>query len=236
MLQQHTVKSFDDELRRLHEIILSMGRLAEQQLAGALDALAKGDLALARRVVEADANVDELERQAEAHAIRLLALRQPMAKDLRDIISALKIAAHIERIGDYAKNVAKRTIALAGVAVVPTTSNLSALGEGALSMVKDVVSAYDAGDADKAIDVWKRDRQLDDMYTALVRELMARMVEDARTTSASVHLLATAKNLERIGDHATDIAEDVYFLAAGRRLDAERPKGGLEIDPASQPR
>lgn len=231
MPQQHIVKSFDDELDRLHEIVLRMGRLAEQQLAEALDALAKRDSPHARRVIEADAKVDDLERQAEEHSLRMLALRQPMAKDLRAIVSALKIVAHIERIADYAKNVAKRTLALATTPVVPAVANVPVLGQAALAMVKDVIEAYHTGDADKAVDVWKRDQKLDDVYTALVRELLTLMMEDARTTAANVHLLSMAKNLERIGDHATDIAEDVHFLATGRRLDAERPKGGIEIDP-----
>jgi phosphate transport system protein len=230
MPQKHIVKSFDAELDRLHEIVLEMGRLAEEQLVEALEALGKGGSARARRVIEKDAKVDELERQAEEQALRLLALRQPMAKDLRDVVSALKIVSHIERIADYAKNVAKRTIALGTLTVVPALPAVPALGEAARAMVKDIVAAYGSADADKAIEVWKRDQQLDNAYTALVRELLTQMVEDARTTAASVHFLSIAKNLERIGDHATDIAEDVYFLTTGRRLDAERPKGGTELD------
>jgi phosphate transport system protein len=235
MPHQHIVRAFDAELDRLHEIVLRMGGLAGEQLVQALDALAKGKSALARSVIEADTKVDELERQAEEQALRLLALRQPMAKDLRDIVSALKIVSHIERIADYAKNVAKRAIAIGKLTVVPTAAGVPAVGQAALAMVRDVIDAYRSGDAEKAIDVWTRDRQLDDLYTALVRELLAQMVEDARTMSASVHLLSVAKNLERIGDHATDIAEDVHFLATGRRLDAERPKGGTEIDVVDEP-
>jgi phosphate transport system protein len=235
MPQQHTVKSFDDELDRLHDIVLRMGRLAEHQLAEALEVLAKGDSPQARRIIRADAEVDDLERQAEEQSIRMLALRQPMAQDLRAIVSALKIVSHIERIADYAKNVAKRSIALGRTTVVPAVASVPALGRSALAMVRDIVDAYDAGDAGKAVDVWTRDQQLDDMYTALVRELLTLMVEDARTAAANVHLLAVAKNFERIGDHATDIAEDVHFLATGRRLDAERPKGGLEADLGEEP-
>jgi len=230
MPQPHIVKSFDDELYRLHDIVVRMGRLAEEQLVEALAALGKGESARARRVIEGDAKIDELERGAEEQALRLLALRQPMAKDLRAIVSALKIVSHIERIADYAKNVAKRTIALGKLPVIPTATGLSDVGAAALSMVKEIVDAYNTGHADKAIEVWTRDKQLDDLYTALVRELLAQMVEDARTTTACVHFLAIAKNLERIGDHATDIAEDVHFIATGRRLDAERPKGGSEMD------
>jgi len=230
MPQQHIVKSFDAELDRLHEIVLEMGRLAEVQLVEALEALGKGESARARRVIENDAKVDALERRAEEQALRLLALRQPMAKDLRDIVSALKIVSHIERIADYAKNVAKRAIALGKLTIVPALAAIPALGQAALAMVRDINDAYGVGDAEKAIEVWKRDQQLDDAYTGLVRELLTQMVEDARTTAASVHFLSVAKNLERIGDHATDIAEDVYFLATGRRLDAERPKGGTELN------
>jgi phosphate transport system protein len=230
MPQQHIVKSFDAELDRLHEIVVEMGRLTGDQLVQALEALDKGESIRARRVIERDAKVDELERKAEEQALRLLALRQPMAKDLRDIVSALKIVSHIERIADYAKNVAKRSIALGQLAVVPALPAVPSLGAAALAMVRDIVDAYSAADAEKAIEVWKRDQQLDNAYTALVRDLLTQMVEDARTTAASVHLLSIAKNLERIGDHATDIAEDVFFLATGRRLDAERPKGGNEVD------
>jgi phosphate transport system protein len=235
MPQQHIVKSFDAELDRLHEIVLDMGRLAGEQLVEALEALDKGDSVGARRTIEKDVKVDGLERQAEEQALRLLALRQPMAKDLRDIVSALKIVSHIERIADYAKNVAKRSIALGKLTVVPALSAIPALGAAALAMVKDIVDAYGAGDAEKAVEVWKRDQQLDNAYTALVRELLTQMVEDARTTAASIHFLSIAKNLERIGDHATDIAEDVYFLATGRRLDAERPKGDTELNLVQEP-
>jgi len=228
MAPEHIVKSFDDELRHLHLVIARMGGLAEEQLANALAAVSEQDSSLAMRTIEADAKVDELERDADQQVIRLLALRQPVANDLRGILAALKIAAGIERIADYAKNVAKRSVSLNELPTVQPVHSIPRMGKAALAMLKDVLDAYNANDAAKALDVWNRDETLDDLYTSLFRELLTYMMEDARNITPCTHLLFIAKNLERIGDHCTNIAENVYFLVTGRQPGGERPKGGKD--------
>ena len=225
---EHIVRSFDDELRHLHLVIARMGGLAEEQLANALAAVSEQDSSLAVRTIEADAKVDELEREADQQVIRLLALRQPVANDLRQILAALKIAAGIERIADYAKNVAKRSVALNELPAVQPVYSIPRMGKAAIAMLKDVLDAYNANDAAKAMDVWNRDETLDDLYTSLFRELLTYMMEDARNITPCTHLLFIAKNLERIGDHCTNIAENVYFLVTGRKPGGERPKGGKD--------
>jgi phosphate transport system protein len=228
MANEHIVRSFDDELRHLHLVIARMGGIAEDQLANALAAISEQDSALALRAIEADAKVDELEREADQQVIRLLALRQPVANDLRQILAALKIAAAVERIADYAKNVAKRAVSLNELPAVQPVYSIPRMGRAALAMLKDVLDAYNASDAAKAMDVWNRDETLDDLYTSLFRELLTYMMEDARNITPCTHLLFIAKNLERIGDHCTNIAEHVYFLVTGRQPGGERPKGGKD--------
>jgi len=228
MAPEHIVRSFDDELRHLHLVIARMGGLAEEQLANALSAISEQDSSLAMRTIEADAKVDELERDADQQVIRLLALRQPVANDLRGILAALKIAAGIERIADYAKNVAKRAVSLNELPAVQPVHSIPRMGKAALAMLKDVLDAYNANDAAKALEVWNRDETLDDLYTSLFRELLTYMMEDARNITPCTHLLFIAKNLERIGDHCTNIAENVYFLVTGRQPGGERPKGGKD--------
>ena len=225
---EHIVRSFDDELRHLHLVIARMGGLAEEQLANALAAVSEQDSSLAVRTIEADAKVDELEREADQQVIRLLALRQPVANDLRQILAALKIAAGIERIADYAKNVAKRSVALNELPAVQPVYSIPRMGKAAIAMLKDVLDAYNANDAAKAMDVWNRDETLDDLYNSLFRELLTYMMEDARNITPCTHLLFIAKNLERIGDHCTNIAENVYFIVTGRPPGGERPKGGKD--------
>jgi phosphate transport system protein len=238
MASDHIVKSFDEELRNLHLIVARMGGLAEQQLTDALEALAQRNSASALRAIESDPKVDELERDADQQVIRLLALRQPMANDLRNIISAIKIAAAIERIADYAKNVAKRAISLGEMPSVRPAQSVPRIGRTALAMLKDVLDAYNSGDAEKALEVWNRDEQLDALYNSLFRELLTYMMEDARNITPCTHLLFIAKNLERIGDHCTNIAENVYFIVTGRHPGGERPKGGKDelnvVAPAKQ--
>jgi phosphate transport system protein len=228
MSVQHTVKSFDDELRQLHLIVARMGGLAEEQLANALNAISSQDSSLAMQTIEADVKVDELERQADQQVVQLLALRQPLANDLRAIVSALKIALHIERIADYAKNVAKRSISLSELPAVQPVYSIPRIGRAALGMLKDVLDAYNANDPAKALEVWNRDETLDDLYNSLFRELLTYMMEDPRNITPCTHLLFIAKNLERIGDHCTNIAENVYFLVTGRHPGGERPKGGKD--------
>jgi phosphate transport system protein len=225
MASEHIVKSYDEELQRLNKIIIEMGGLAESQLAAAIDSVVRRDSELAANVIEGDAKVDQLERDLDNLAVRLLALRQPMARDLREIVAALKIASDLERICDYAANVAKRSIALAQSPPTHTAHALPRMSRLALLLVKDVIDAYVERDADKAMAVWNRDEELDEMYSSLFREFLTYMMEDPRNIGAYTHLLFMAKNIERIGDHATNIAEDLYYLVHGTPLDQVRPKG-----------
>jgi phosphate transport system protein len=225
MAAEHIIKSYDEELSRLNKIIVEMGGLAESQLAAAIDAVVQRDSDLAARVVEGDAAVDQLERDLDNLAIRLLALRQPMARDLREIVVALKIASDLERICDYAANVAKRSIALSQAPPIQPVYALPRMGRLALLLVKDVIDAYVERDPDKALAVWNRDEELDEMYASIFREFLTYMMEDPRNIGACTHLLFMAKNIERIGDHATNIAENLYYLVHGTPLTQARPKG-----------
>jgi len=225
MAAEHIIKSYDEELERLSNMIVEMGGLAESQLAAAIDVVIQRDSDRAIRVVEGDAQVDQLERDLDNLAIRLLALRQPMARDLREIVAALKIASDLERICDYAANVAKRSIALAQTPPIQPVNALPRMTRLALLLIKDVIDAYVARDADKAFAVWVRDEELDEMYASLFRVLLTYMMEDPRNIGPCTHLLFIAKNIERIGDHATNIAENVYYLVHGIPLDQARPKG-----------
>ncbi len=224
MADEHIVKSYDEQLNRLTNLIGRMGGLAEAQIANAIEAVVRRDTELAASVVEGDQKIDNLERDIDDQAISLLALRQPMARDLRSVVAALRIASDVERIADYAANVAKRAIALSQMAPVRPVHAIPRMGRVVQQMVKDVLDAYAARDVDKAIDVWNRDEELDDMYSSLFRELLTYMMEDPRNITASTHLLFIAKNLERIGDHATNIAETVHFLVRGTQLPPARPK------------
>jgi len=224
-LSEHIVKSYDEELHRLSNTIVEMGGLAESQLASAIEAVEERDSELAARVVEGDTKVDQLERDIDNLGLRLLALRQPVARDLREIFAALKIASDLERIGDYAANVAKRSIALGQSPPVQPVYALPRMAQLAQALVKDVIDAYVAHDADKAYSVWVRDREIDEMYSSLFRELLTYMMEDPRSIGACTHLLFMAKNIERVGDHATNIAENLYYLVHGTPLIELRPKG-----------
>ena len=225
MVSEHIIKSYDEELRRLDNAITQMGGLAETQLASAIEAVVKRDSRLAADVVEADVRVDQLEQDIEGMALRLLALRQPMAVDLRQILAALKTASDLERIADYATNVAKRSIVLNQAPPVKPAFSIPRMGRLGQAMIKDVLDAYVERDADKALAVWLRDEELDEMYTSLFRELLTYMIEDPRNITACTHLLFIAKNLERVGDHTTNIAETLYFLVHGTPLAQTRPKG-----------
>src|SRR5581483_35815 len=225
MAAEHIIKSYDEELSRLSKMIVEMGGLAESQLASALDAVSRRDSALAVQVIEGDAEVDGIERELDNLAIRLLALRQPMARDLREIVAALKIGSDLERICDYAANVAKRSIVLSQSPPIQPTHALPRMAHLALLLVKDVIDAYIERDADKAILVWARDEELDEMYSSLFREFLTYMMEDPRNIGIYTHLMFMAKNIERIGDHATNIAENLYFMVRGTPLTQARPKG-----------
>ena len=228
----HIVKQYDAELDRLTGEIARMGALAVEQLHVAIDALEARDDATARRVVDHDVDIDRLEHQVGEDVVRLLALRQPMATDLREILAALRIASDIERIGDYAANAAKRSIALNALPAVASARNLRALSQLAAEMVRDVIAAYRERDDAAALRVRARDAELDAMYTALFRELLTYMAEDPRHITASIHLLFIAKNLERVGDHATNIAENVWFIAHGEPPAAPREKRDTTSAPA----
>ena len=238
--EQHIVKSYDDELHHLNDVVARMGGLAEKQLADAVEAVIKRDVDLAGRTIEADSRVDALEREVDDFVVRILALRQPMARDLREIVVALRISSDIERIADYATNVAKRAIALSQTPVVRPIMAIPRMSRMAMMLIKDVIDAYVERDAEKAMRVWESDEELDEMYTSLFRELLTYMMEDPRNITPSTHLLFIAKNIERIGDHATNVAENVYFLVHGKPMPGARPKGDTSslavVEPAARPR
>jgi len=213
-LHGHIVKSYDEEQKRLVGEILHMGEMAVAQLQAALDVVERRDDRAAERVIGNDEAIDKLEASI-SHDVMQLALRGPMARDLREILAALRIPSDIERIGDYASNVAKRSIALNKSPPMPHTTSLRALGQLAARQVTDVMAAYRDGDAERAVLIRARDAELDAEYTALFRELLTYMMEDPRNITPCTHLLFMAKNIERIGDHATNIAENVWFLAHG---------------------
>ncbi|MCS6878982.1 MAG: phosphate signaling complex protein PhoU [Geminicoccaceae bacterium] len=222
----HIVRAFDEELARLTSTIVEMGGLAERQVADAMRALLEGDVELAARVIETDRRVDELEERIDQDAIKLLALRQPMAIDLRMIAMALKISNDLERISDYAVSIAKRSQRLAEHPVPKPLQQVAAIGHLSLGMVKDVLDAYVERDADKATAVWHRDEEVDRQYTSLFRELVTYMLEDPRTISTCIDLLFVAKNLERIADHATNIGEKIVYIIHGTEIN--RPRHEVE--------
>jgi len=222
---KHIVTSFEADLKKLRDMIAGMGGLVERAVADAVTGLIEHDPALATRVVEMDPQIDNEERAVEQFAVRLLALRQPVADDLRQVVQALKVITDLERIGDYAANIAKRSLVINKVA---STFSLSGLGQMALLVQQNLKSSIDAvGEADpqKAIAVWRADQMVDDLYNTIFRELVTYMMEDARSITACTHLLFIAKNLERIGDHSTNVAELTYYAVTGQSLPDFRPKG-----------
>jgi phosphate transport system protein len=236
MASEHILKSYDEELERLNNTLMQMGGLAETQLAAAVRAVEERDSDLAADVVEADLQVDQLEHEVGQLVVRLLALRQPMARDLREILGALKVASDLERMCDYAANVAKRSIALNQSPPVKPVYALPRMAKLAEALTKDVLDAYAERNAEKALDVWLRDEELDEMYSSLFRELLTYMMEDPRNITACTHLLFMAKNIERIGDHATNIAETLYFAVNGTTLNQARPKGDKTSTAVVRPR
>jgi len=227
---EHIVRSFDQEMSRLTGEIAAMGHLAVAQLEAAMAALAARDSVAARSVVDHDYALDAQERRISDDVLRLLALRQPMARDLREILAALRIASDIERIGDYAANVAKRSVTLNLSDPVPLVGGLAPMAGMAGRMVRETMQAYVAHDAAMANAVRERDADLDTLYTTLFRELLTYMMEDPRSISACTHLLFIAKNIERIGDHATNIAENVWFVVHGELPGESRPKQDHTLD------
>ena len=220
-MNTHTLKAFDTDIGQLRGLVSQMGGLAEQAIARAMQALVRNDVALAEEVRLADKAIDALEAEVERLAVRVIALRAPLANDLREVVAALKIAAVVERIGDYAKNIAKRVPLIESEHRIEPVSTLPAMGRIAAEMVRDALDAFAARDPAGALEVCRSDRALDDFYDSIFRTLVTYMVENPATIGQVAHLLFVAKNLERIGDHATNVAEMVYYAATGQQL-AER--------------
>ena len=224
-MADHIVSSFDKELEGLRSSIAEMGGIAEKQLADAIQALVRRDTALAQSVIALDGRMDALQRDIEERAVLTIARRQPLAVDLRETISAIRVSGDVERIGDLAKNIAKRALAISGQfqpqKIVVGVQHMSDL---VIAQLKDVLDAYAQHDLARALDVWQRDGQIDALYTSLFRELLTYMMEDPRNISFCAHLLFCAKNIERIGDHTTNVAETIHYLIMGENLTADRPK------------
>jgi phosphate transport system protein len=224
-MTEHTTKAFDLDLQELDRMVAEMGGLAEKQIAESVSALTKRDVERARRVVAADDRIDALQGESEDKAVLTIARRQPMAVDLREVVSALRVANDLERIGDLAKNIGKR-VELTGdfhpVKLIRGVEHMAAL---VLAQLKEVLDAYSAHDLDKALAVWRGDEEVDALCTSLFRELITYMMEDPRNITFCIHLMFCAKNIERMGDHATNIAETVHYLIEGRPITDQRPKG-----------
>jgi phosphate transport system protein len=226
VMTDHTVKAFDTDLETLRSRIAEMGGIAEKMLSDAVVALVRRDTPLAQSVIATDPRLDTLQREIEERAIFTIARRQPLAIDLREIVSALRISGDLERVGDLAKNIAKRVLAIAdGFQAQKIVLGVQNISDLVMEQLKDVLDAYAQQDLERATDVWQRDGQIDALYTSLFRELLTYMMEDPRNISFCAHLLFCAKNIERIGDHTTNIAETIHYLVTGQNLTAERPKG-----------
>ena len=226
-MTDHTVKSFQEELDGIAASIAQMGGLTEAQLAGAIEAVSRRDSELAELTVSQDRRIDLLEQEIEARAVRVIALRQPMASDLREAIAAIKISSDLERIGDLSKNIAKRALVIQGDFDTPVRliQGIARMGRLAQGQLKSVLDSCSNRDAQLAIEVWKGDEEIDEMYNSVFRELLTYMMEDPRTIGVCTHLLFIAKNIERIGDHATNVAETVYYVVTGETMSDNRPKG-----------
>jgi phosphate transport system protein len=224
-MSDHIVSSYDQELQGLAGQIAEMGGMAEVLVADAVTALVRGDTVLAQKVILSDARLDRLQHQVEEQAIHIIAKRQPMARDLREIFGAMRVSGDLERVGDLAKNIAKRVIAMGGhVQIKRIVIGVEHLSEIALEQLKNVLDSYTSRNAAEALEVRNRDDQIDALYTSLFRELLTYMMEDPRNITFCTHLLFCAKNVERIGDHATNIAEIVHYVATGEQLTDERHK------------
>ncbi|MFK8033727.1 MAG: phosphate signaling complex protein PhoU [Hyphomicrobiales bacterium] len=229
----HIVSAYDEELQRLARDIAEMGGIAEGMIIEAIQALLSFDLDLARKIIKDDKDLDRLQRQVEDDAILTIAKRQPMGSDLREVVSTLRISSDLERCGDLAKNIAKRVIAVEGQFQPPKLIHgIEHMAELAQAQLTNVLDAYVTKDPDKAGLVWKNDDEIDAMYTSIFRELLTYMMEDPRNITLCTHLLFCAKNVERIGDHATNIAETVIYQVTGSQVEDERPKGDNSITPA----
>jgi phosphate transport system protein len=227
-MAEHTVKAFTEELDALTQEIARMGGLAEIAVNDSLAAVARRDTELAQAVIQRDGKIDQAQRDVEKRAIRLFALRQPMASDLRVVLTAWRIAGELERVGDLAKNIAKRTLILNQAEPIQLTRSVERMGKIAASHLNQVLNAYANRDVQAAINVWNADDNIDAHYNSLFRELLTYMIEDPRMISSCAHLLFVAKNLERIGDHGTNIAEYIHFLVTGEEIATQRPRADAE--------
>jgi phosphate transport system protein len=226
-MTDHTVKSFGEQLEALSALVAQMGGLAEAQFAAAIEAIARRDSVAAERAVAGDARIDEIQQEIEDRALKLLALRQPMAVDLRETLAAVKTAAELERIGDLAKNIAKRALVLNREPPIRLTQSLARMGKAAQNQLKEVLDSFTSRNAEEAEAVWNRDGEIDEIYNSLFRELLTYMMEDPRTIGLCTHLLFVAKNIERAGDHCTNIAEVVYHMVRAGHLANTRPKADV---------
>jgi phosphate transport system protein len=225
-MTDHTAKAFDTDLQDLTRLVSEMGGIAEKQIGDSIDALSKQDEALAARVIAIDGKIDMLQREIEERAVLTIAKRQPMAIDLRDVVGALRVANDLERIGDLAKNIAKRTPVIdRDIQLQKVMRGVEHMADLVLTQIKDVLDAYARRDVNKAMAVWRGDEEIDAVNNSLFRELLTYMMEDPRNITLCIHLLFCAKNIERMGDHATNIAETVYYMVEGHPLADERPKG-----------
>ena len=230
-MDQHTVKAYDEELHAIGAKIAEMGGLAERMLFDAVEALSKQDANLARRTIERDTRLDTLQREVEELSVTTIARRQPMAVDLRELVSAIHIASDLERVGDLAKNIAKRATKISTDLRVPRTLiGLKHMADFAAVQLKNVLDAYAQRNVTQADDVWNRDADLDALEDSVFRDLLTYMMEDPRNITFCTHLLFCSKNLERVGDHATNIAETVHYLVTGTPLPVDRPKGVMASD------
>jgi phosphate transport system protein len=223
-MTEHIVRAFTDELAELNSTVSRMGGLVEKALGDALASVNRRDATLAQTVIAGDLEIDELQRSIERQIMRLLALRQPMARDLRQTLSALKLAADLERIGDLAKNIAKRAIVIIEHEPAAVTRSIDRMGKLAAGLLKQVLDAFASHAVGEAVSVWLQDEELDAHYNSLFRELLTYMMEDPRQIGPGAHLLFIAKNLERIGDHCTNMGEVVHFLETGEDIVGNRPK------------
>ena len=226
VMPEHTAKAFDVDLQELTRMVAEMGGLAEKQIADAVDALARRDSDRAQRTVASDPSIDALQAEIEERAVLTIARRQPMAVDLREIVGALRVSNDLERIGDLAKNIGKRVLALDGEFHPPKLiRGVEHMGALVLTQLKEVLDSYAGHDLKKAMVVWNGDEEIDAMCTSLFRELLTYMMEDPRNITFCIHLMFCAKNIERMGDHATNIAETVYYMIEGHAIADQRPKG-----------
>jgi phosphate transport system protein len=228
MATEHTAKAFDSDLQELTRLVAEMGGLAERMIVESVDALIRRDIVLGKRVVAADAEIDNLQHVIEERAVLTIARRQPMAVDLREIVGAMRVCNDLERIGDHAKHIGKRVVALGGDLYPQTLiRGVEHMADLVLAQIKQVLDAYASRNLQGALAVWKGDEEVDALCTSLFRELLTYMMEDPRNISFCIHLMFCAKNIERIGDHATNIAETVFYMIEGQQILDKRPKGDM---------